>query len=55
MALYARLLKGQRAQLGFKDPSYNVPVDGHVSGKGRTAHAEFAMASGVVSEARFPR
>jgi hypothetical protein len=25
------------------DPPYNVPIKGHVSGKGRARHGEFAM------------
>jgi len=37
----------------FCDPPYNVPIDGHVSGLGRTSHREFAMASGEMSEAEF--
>jgi hypothetical protein len=52
-ASYARLLGGQKAQLVFVDPPYNVPIDGHVSGLGRARHAEFAMASGEMSEADF--
>ena len=50
---YARLLEGRKAQLVFVDPPYNVSIDGHVSGLGRTRHAEFAMASGEMSEAEF--
>ncbi len=52
-ASYTRLLGGQKAQLVFADPPYNVPIDGHVSGLGRARHAEFAMASGEMSEAEF--
>lgn len=37
----------------FIDPPYNVPIDGHVSGLGRTRHAEFVMASGEMTEAEF--
>ena len=50
---YERLLGGQKAQLVFVDPPYNVPIDGHVSGLGKNSHAEFAMASGEMSEAEF--
>lgn len=50
---YTRLLDGERAQIVFTDPPYNVPVDGHVCGLGRVRHAEFAMASGEMSEAEF--
>jgi DNA modification methylase len=50
---YARLLDGERAQLVFTDPPYNVKIDGHVSGLGITKHREFAVASGEMSEAEF--
>jgi len=52
---YARLMAGERARMAFTDPPYNVPVDGHVCGLGRVRHAEFAMASGEMSEAQFTR
>ena len=52
-ASYTRLLDGEKAQLVFVDPPYNVRIDGHVSGLGRARHAEFAMASGEMSEAEF--
>ena len=50
---YARLLGGERAQLVFTDPPYNVKIDGHVSGLGAAKHREFAVASGEMSEAEF--
>lgn len=50
---YGVLMQGARAQMVFTDPPYNVPIDGHVSGKGRTRHREFAMASGEMDEAGF--
>ena len=31
---YTRLLDGERAQMVFTDPPYNVPIEGHVSGLG---------------------
>jgi hypothetical protein len=37
----------------FTDPPYNVPVAGHVSGKGRIAHPEFPMASGEMDRPAF--
>lgn len=52
-AAYPRLLDNQKAQMVFVDPPYNVPIDGHVSGLGGVRHAEFAMASGEMSEAEF--
>ena len=50
---YARLLDGERAQMVFTDPPYNVPIEGHVSGLGAVKHREFAFASGEMSEAEF--
>jgi DNA modification methylase len=37
----------------FTDPPYNVPVHGHVSGKGKAKHREFLMASGEMSDEAF--
>ena len=42
-ASYARLIGRERIQLAVADPPYNVPIQGHVTGKGRVRHAEFAM------------
>jgi DNA modification methylase len=50
---YSLLLGEDQADLVFTDPPYNVAVNGHVSGLGRAKHAEFAMASGEMSEAEF--
>ncbi|MCP3459181.1 DNA methyltransferase [Bradyrhizobium sp. CCGUVB23] len=50
---YQHLMPGELAQMVFADPPYNVPIDGHVSGRGRIRHAEFAMASGELSAAEF--
>ena len=50
---YERLMGGDRAQMVFSDPPFNVPVDGHVSGLGKVRHREFAMASGEMSEGEF--
>ncbi|WP_119461087.1 DNA methyltransferase [Rhodospirillaceae bacterium SYSU D60014] len=52
-AAFARLLARSRAQMAFLDPPYNVPIDGHATGLGRTRHREFMMASGEMSEAEF--
>jgi DNA modification methylase len=43
---FERLLGGEKAQIVFADPPYNVPIHGHASGLGRTRHREFAMAGG---------
>ena len=37
----------------FVDPPYNTPIKGHVSGLGKTRHAEFAMASGEMSDREY--
>jgi len=50
---YALLLDGQRAQMIFTDPPYNVKIDGHVSGLGSVKHREFAMASGEMTTSEF--
>jgi DNA modification methylase len=50
---YHALSNGERAAAAITDPPYNVKIDGHVSGKGKTSHREFAMASGEMSEAEF--
>jgi DNA modification methylase len=52
-ASFARLMDGERANLVFTDPPYNVRVDGHVSGKGKIKHREFAQASGELSSPDF--
>lgn len=52
---YERLLGGEKAQLVFTDPPYNVPIDGHVCGLGSVKHREFAMASGEMSSPEFSR
>lgn len=50
---FARLLGGERADLVFTDPPYNVPIDGHVCGLGRIRHREFAMGAGEMSPEEF--
>ena len=50
---FQRLMAGATATMVFADAPYNVPVDGHVSGLGKTKHREFAMASGEMSEEQF--
>jgi DNA modification methylase len=52
---FAALLRGSRAQLVFVDPPYNVTIRGHVSGKGRIKHREFAEASGEKTPAQFAK
>ena len=43
----------EQADMVFTDPPYNVPINGHVAGKGRTRHRDFTMASGEMSAAAF--
>ena len=50
---YKTLLAGEKVQLVFCDPPYNVPISGHVSGLGKAEHAEFAMASGEMTPDEF--
>ncbi len=50
---FATLMGGSSAQLVFVDPPYNVQIHGHVSGKGRIKHREFAQASGEKTSAQF--
>ena len=47
------LMDGEAARMVFTDPPYNVPIDGHVGGSGKTKHREFAMASGEMTTAQF--
>jgi DNA modification methylase len=47
------LMSGQKAQMVFTDPPYNVPIDGHVGGSGAIKHREFAMASGEMTTEQF--
>ena len=42
----AALMNGERAQMVFTDPPYNVAIAGNVGGLGKIQHAEFAMACG---------
>jgi hypothetical protein len=50
---YGELMETERAAMVFSDPPYNVPIEGHVSGKGRHRHREFIMASGEMTEPDF--
>lgn len=55
---YQLLMQGRNgqqelAQMVFTDPPYNVPINGHVSGKGAIKHREFAMASGEMDSNQF--
>lgn len=50
---YKYLMENAVAEVAFVDYPYNVAVDGHICGKGKTKHEEFAMASGEMSKLEF--
>jgi DNA modification methylase len=50
---YQKLLGDQKADQVITDPPFNVPIAGHVTS--RSAHREFAMASGEMSREEFQR
>jgi hypothetical protein len=47
------LMEGEKAEMVFTDPPYNVAISGNVSGLGRIQHREFAMTSGEMTRAEF--
>jgi hypothetical protein len=49
----ARVVGDQKVRTVASDVPFNVPIGGHVSGLGEHQHAEFAMASGEMSDAEF--
>lgn len=48
-----RLMANHKATMVFTDPPYNVKIDGHVGGKGKIKHNEFAFASGEMNKDEF--
>ena len=50
---FKQLMNAQSAGMAITDPPYNVKVQGHVGGKGKIKHKEFAMASGEMSSVEF--
>ncbi len=50
---YQRLMGREKAGIAFTDPPYNVPIAGHVSGKGRRRHRAFPMAAGEMTPENF--
>lgn len=50
---YDLLLSGEKADVVFTDPPYNVPIKNHVCGSGAVQHREFAMASGEMTKPEF--
>lgn len=51
--IYIRLMDGEKAQMVFTDPPYNVPINGHVRTGDRGGHREFAMAVGEMTNDAF--
>jgi DNA modification methylase len=47
------LMEGDKAEMVFTDPPYNVEIAGNVSGLGKIQHREFAMASGEMTHGEF--
>ena len=52
-ASYSALMRNEKAQMVFTDPPYNVPIDGHVCGKGEIKHREFEMGVGEMTQQEF--
>lgn len=52
-AFIGQLVAGKPVACVFSDPPYNVPIDGFVSGLGKTRHREFAMGTGEMSREQF--
>ena len=50
---FEALMDGDKADLVFTDPPYNVKIDGNVCGLGTVKHREFAFASGEMSRTQF--
>jgi hypothetical protein len=50
---FERLMDGEFAEVVVTDPPYNVPIKGHVGGRGSVKHSDFLMASGEMSEPAF--
>lgn len=47
------LFAAEQASMIFTDPPYNVKIDGHVCGNGKTRHREFLEASGEMTPSAF--
>lgn len=52
-AVLEQLLQGEKVDMIFTDPPYNVVIDDNVCGSGQVKHREFAMASGEMSAPEF--
>lgn len=52
---FNQLMEGAEADIVIVDPPYNVQIEGHVSGKGKIRHREFAEGVGELSSEEFVR
>lgn len=52
-ASYASVLDGELADVIFTDCPWNIPIEGFVSGLGKTKHKDFKMAAGELSPEQF--
>jgi DNA modification methylase len=52
-AAYEALLGEEQATAALTDPPYNVPIDGHATGKGALRYGNFPMASGEMTPEAF--
>jgi DNA modification methylase len=52
-AVVSILMEGEKAEMVFTDPPYNVAIAGNVGGLGKIQHREFAMASGEMTRGEF--
>ena len=52
---FASLMQSDLAEMAFLDPPYNVKINGHVGGRGRIKHREFACASGEMTSDQYVR
>lgn len=52
---FDKLMEGEHGDVVIIDPPYNVPIGGHVSGKGKTRHREFVQGVGELSRDEFIR
>lgn len=50
---FAALMAGVQAAMVITDPPFNVRIKGHVSGRGKVRHDEFAFASGEMSDREY--
>jgi len=54
-AAFDKLMPDERGDVVIIDPPYNVRIEGHVSGKGKIRHREFAQGVGELSRDEFIR